>query len=440
MSLRNLLKKIKALALGHKVVSGVIIIILIAVGYYGYSSLNNKSGETRYVLAAAEKGTIISSVSGSGQVSALNQLDIKAGASGKIFYINLQKGQAVKAGTLLAEVYPKDAQKTVQSAENDLVNAQLSTTDVQGIATDALDTAYDEGLGALTNIFKDLVTIKTNLDPMFQTSSYGDTKSDMDYYLYLVKFYNKNSSDLNYWNNDIEKKYTDMQDGLLTIQQAGWLLNKSSPGSQIEEAVNNAYTSGKTFLDLVRQAFNLAQEYQNILSTKNLTPLIASATTTSQVTNLSSAISSLSTDITALSTAKTDITTKEQAVAKIGTDVQSQNLNIQQYENALADAKDNLAKYYIYAPIDGIISAADSTVKTGNTVSSGTVLGSIVTKQQILEISLSETDIPKIKLGDKVVVTFDAIDGLSISGKVTEVDTVGTVSQGVVSYNVKITF
>jgi len=49
-------------------------------------------------------------------------------------------------------------------------------------------------------------------------------------------------------------------------------------------------------------------------------------------------------------------------------------------------------------------------------------------------------DVSKIKTGDKVNLTFDAIDGLNISGQVAEIDLVGTVSQGVVNYNVQISF
>ncbi|MEW6617134.1 MAG: hypothetical protein AB1333_01810, partial [Patescibacteria group bacterium] len=37
-------------------------------------------------------------------------------------------------------------------------------------------------------------------------------------------------------------------------------------------------------------------------------------------------------------------------------------------------------------------------------------------------------------------VTFDAIDGLSITGEVSEIDSAGTVTQGVVNYKVKISF
>ncbi|MDD5433706.1 MAG: hypothetical protein PHE77_03610, partial [Candidatus Pacebacteria bacterium] len=56
------------------------------------------------------------------------------------------------------------------------------------------------------------------------------------------------------------------------------------------------------------------------------------------------------------------------------------------------------------------------------------------------EISLNEVDVAKVKIGQRAIITFDAIDELEITGKVEDVDTIGTVSQGVVSYNVKIIF
>jgi len=67
-------------------------------------------------------------------------------------------------------------------------------------------------------------------------------------------------------------------------------------------------------------------------------------------------------------------------------------------------------------------------------------MGSIITNDKIANITLNEVDIAKVKLGQKVDITFDALDDLSIVGEVAEIDTLGTVSQGVVSYNVKISF
>ena len=42
--------------------------------------------------------------------------------------------------------------------------------------------------------------------------------------------------------------------------------------------------------------------------------------------------------------------------------------------------------------------------------------------------------------GEKAIITFDALADLSMTGSVAEIDTIGTVSQGVVSYSIKIAF
>jgi len=432
--IKAFLNFIKNYARNHKIIASVAIIVLVASGYFTFKSFNTTTGPTKYVLAQAEKGTIISSLSSSGQVAALDSIDLKAKTSGSVVYVGAKAGDIVKAGQLLVKINDRDAQKAVQSAENDLANAQLSTTDVSGTANDALDTALGGGLDALTNIFKDLKTIKTNLDPIFQESSYGDKENDIDYYLRLVKFYADNPSDLNFWSGDIEQKYNNMQTNLDSVEKTAWLLNKNSQPSQILSGVSNTYTAVKSFLDLERQALSLAQKYQRILDSENLIPSISVATTTDHVTKLSDAVTSLSTDVNDLFTAKTDITAKQATVAKTGVNIQSENLNIQQYVNALANAKDTLYQHYIYAPFDGVVSAIN--VLVGDTAS-GTV-GSIITKTMSTDISFGETDIAKIKIGQKATLTFDAINDLTITGKVYSIDVVGTSSQGVVSYNVKI--
>jgi len=119
-------------------------------------------------------------------------------------------------------------------------------------------------------------------------------------------------------------------------------------------------------------------------------------------------------------------------------DIRTAKVNIQQKEDALISAKQELTDHYIYTPLGGIV--ADVKIKKGDSVSAGTALVSIITQQKIAEITLNEVDAAKVKTGQKTTLTFDALPELSISGKVIEVDTVGQVSQGVVSYGVKIVF
>jgi multidrug efflux pump subunit AcrA (membrane-fusion protein) len=67
-------------------------------------------------------------------------------------------------------------------------------------------------------------------------------------------------------------------------------------------------------------------------------------------------------------------------------------------------------------------------------------LATLVTPQQIAKLSLNEVDAAKVKVGDKATLTFDAIDSLTLTGTVAQIDAAGTVSQGVVSYSIDIAF
>ncbi|MDO8676337.1 MAG: efflux RND transporter periplasmic adaptor subunit [Candidatus Azambacteria bacterium] len=143
-----------------------------------------------------------------------------------------------------------------------------------------------------------------------------------------------------------------------------------------------------------------------------------------------------------LAAAENSLSEKQSALSKLMAgadplDIKSQELSLQQRRNALYDAQAALADYSIKAPFDGV--AAKVNVKAGDSAS-GAAIATIITEQRISEISLNEVDMAKIKVGQPVTLAFDAIDGLSIAGKVAEIDSLGAVSQGVVTYNVKIVF
>jgi RND family efflux transporter MFP subunit len=103
-------------------------------------------------------------------------------------------------------------------------------------------------------------------------------------------------------------------------------------------------------------------------------------------------------------------------------------------QNAELAYNNNILK----APFDGTIAQLNNQV--GDQVTGSTDVAVETTTQSIAVIPLNEVDVAKVAVGDKVSMTFDAIDGLTITGTVVQIDNIGTVSQGVVSYNVKITF
>ena len=109
---------------------------------------------------------------------------------------------------------------------------------------------------------------------------------------------------------------------------------------------------------------------------------------------------------------------------------------MQQQQLAVQTAEENLADDSLRAPISGVVSAVDAA--EGAAVPSPAV--SIVGDGEVAQITLNETDAANVHVGQPATLTFDALPDLSLAGQVSEVDAVGTVSQGVVNYNVKVSF
>lgn len=96
----------------------------------------------------------------------------------------------------------------------------------------------------------------------------------------------------------------------------------------------------------------------------------------------------------------------------------------------------------ITAPIDGTI--ANLKIANGNQVVASN-LGSNVPVLIIGDFSsynvliqVNEIDLAKVATDQKATITFDAISGKTLNGTVTQIDTVGTSTQGVVTYGVTV--
>ncbi len=117
---------------------------------------------------------------------------------------------------------------------------------------------------------------------------------------------------------------------------------------------------------------------------------------------------------------------------------QLQEISLQQRANSLADAKEKLQDYYIKAPFDGVVT--DLSVEAGDSISQSDVLASVITQEMVANITLNEVDAAMVKEGNDVELTFDALSDVTMQGKVSKVETIGTVESGVVSYQVEIAF
>ncbi|MFA6146269.1 MAG: HlyD family efflux transporter periplasmic adaptor subunit [Patescibacteria group bacterium] len=487
-----------------------LIIILIAGGSY-FVYKKNKSGatETRYTLTKVEKGTLITYVSGSGQISASNQVDIKAKALGDVVFLGVKLGQEVKNGTTLVKLDSSDAQINVRNAEtaletanlqledllapadkltmlqaeNSLTQAKDSLTklkftqetnyqnalDAKQNAEDDLQKAYEDGFNDVSNTFLDLPSIMTGLQDMLFGFNYSTTQYNLDYYTSISQLYDTKASQ---YRDDAYTKYQAARTAYDKNFQDYKTTNRSSSTTVIESLVGETYDTTKNIAEALKSANNLIQFYKDTLTGRSFRPQTLADThlstlnnyigkTNTYLINLLSVKNTFKTSRDTVITKERDlkemdqnnpidlaaseesIKEKEQKLAdlKAGAtdlDIRNQKITIQQKQDALTSAKQTLADYFIQAPFDGVV--AELNVKNGDSISSGTSVITFITKQKMAEVTLNEVDIAKVKTGQKVTITFDAIEDLSISGEVIETDAIGTVSQGVVTYNVKIGF
>jgi len=132
-----------------------------------------------------------------------------------------------------------------------------------------------------------------------------------------------------------------------------------------------------------------------------------------------------------LDAAKASVASAEKSLAATKADASNQQLDA--------------AKRKVTSPIDGTVNEINikngddlSKLSSGSSRSVPIIIGDLGTMKA--QVAVNEVDISNVTIGQKVTMTFSAIDGLTATGKVENMDSLGTLSSGVVTYNVTIGF
>ncbi|MBP6859213.1 MAG: HlyD family efflux transporter periplasmic adaptor subunit [Candidatus Magasanikbacteria bacterium] len=468
-----MLKNIVGFIKMHKAYTLIAICIIGVGGNFAYKHFKNDKSATSYVLAAVTKGTLITSISGSGQISAVSQVDVKAKASGELTSISVKQGQEVRAGALLAVVDARDAVRSVRDAQTALETAKLELDKVleptDGLtvlqaensliqakeskqkAEDDIKKSYEDGFNSVSNAFLALPTVMTGIQDILFANSFNASQSNIDFYAGAVTAYDDHALE---YRDNASAAYEKARIAYDKNFQDYKIITRFSSVETIEAAISQTYDTTKLIAEAVKSANNLIQFYQDNLTEHNLKPNSLSnthlsslnsytGTTNNHLSSLLAIEQSIESSKKSIISAQRSIEEKELSLIKIKNpadelDIRAKKIAIQQKQDALVAANQTLSDHYIRAPFAGVV--AKITLKKGDSISSGGALLTLATKQHTAEISLNEVDVSKVAVGQKVTLTFDAIDALSIAGQVAEIDSIGTVSQGVVTYNVKILF
>ena len=434
----NFLHRIKAWFVSHKVLGLVGIVVLAGLAYYVFGS--KSSVPTRYVESKVSKGTIISAVTGSGQVSASNQIDIKPKVSGNITYLPVKAGQYVSAGSVIAQIDSTDALRAVRDAQANVASAELSLEklklqDSSDNMNASLSKSYDDGFNAVSNTFLDLPGIMDGLSNMFFKLNAITNKYNVNWYAEQFPADDPDAFTVLTYKSDFVNAYNTALASYNSTSDEYKSISRTSDSSSIYDLITNTYDTTKLIATAIKDANNYLDFVSSSLQKRNAN---VPAVLTNNKTTLTSDTSQTNTHLSDLLSIKSTIHGYQDAFPSNTLDLKSAELSVTQKQNALQDAKTNLDDYSIRAPFAGILAKVG--INMADSVSSGTVVATIITKKQLANISLNEVDVSKIKIGEKATLTFDAIPSLSIVGEVESIDSIGTVTQGVVTYNVQIGF
>lgn len=448
-------------ATAHKIISSIVAIVLVGGGWY--IARGSSAAPIHYILGEAATSTIIASVSASGQVSASDQVDVKAKVSADVVRVDVAAGDRVAAGQALVSLDATDALQSYKDAENSLTQAELQyqkdsaqapidyqkDQDSLTTAKEDLANAYNDSFNTLTDTYLDFPAVMTSAQSALFGYDFDSHKSqwNMDILMNLVS--DRDTGTAAGFELSSKSDYAAARAAYDQAVAAYKLTSRTSSTDTQEALLGQSIDMATAVTQALQSELNFYGAVSDLAQTYDLR-LPASFTTVQS--GIRSELSTANGDLSSLLSQKKTITSDKQAVTsatqaitldQVGNTAGNNPINLQIEKNNLdkqtadlAQQQADLADYTVRAPFAGTVSSV--AVQKGDTASGA--VATIVTDTQLAQLSLNEVDAAKIKLGEKATLTFDAINGLTLTGAVAEIDSVGTVSQGVVSYTVKISF
>lgn len=431
----------------YKAITGLVIALALAGAYAGYHALAGGESEARYIFAPVRRGALEVTVSGSGQVSASSQIEVKAKTSGEVLTLSAVAGKFVPAGAPLIVLDGRDAEKLVRDAEIALENAKISYEKVRGpagssvarIKEEATATrarAYDDGFSSVANAFIDLPSLLTDFKEVLQGTTLDKNQENVSWYANQVPAGFEEERALAVLLRDQTRSAYETARRAYDANSTRYKSTaRLSPREDIQALIENSYRATQSIADAVKSAGSYIDFVRDFMEEHNFAVLAA---TTAHLDALNAFTGTLNGHTAKLLSAASVLTDVEYAYTDADLDLAAQTLALKQKENALADAREKLADATIRAPFAGVL--AKLSVRRGDSVSSGAAVATLITVRRLAELSLNEVDAARIAVGQKAILSFDAVPETRADGVVSEIDAVGTMSQGVVSYTIKIAF
>ena len=225
---------------------------------------------------------------------------------------------------------------------------------------------------------------------------------------------------------------------------AKWSAEIANVG-QSNSGLENLLQDEISYLNTIRQLLNTVGD------TLNNSPVLSVSTLAIYKADVTVALNEVNLATTNLNTISQNIASQKLTVEQFASDlalkkagaapsdIAAQAAAVAQAQASVKSAEAKLQNAEIVAPISGVITQFDA--KVGQLATPGVALVSIISNNGYeVDAGVSETDIGKVALGDSVSMTLDAFPNESFAGKVFYIAPAETNQNGVITYQIKISF
>lgn len=405
-----------------KIIALLLIVAILGTGVFFYFNKNNKKADVTVSTARVIRGNIRVSVSGSGTLEAIESYEVKSKVSGDVLSSPFNEGDKVEKDQVLYTIDTTDIQNTIERAELSMEKTRDSyNTTMENIEKLTVKAPIN---GTITEMYVakgDSVNSGTKICDITDNSKMTLTVpfNSVD----AASVYNGASARVVLDNSFFETT------GVVTRVATGSVSTDTYASiTYVDISVDNpgGIKEGDTATAMVGEvACNSSGTFKNN----------GKKTVTAEV---SGEVGTIYNNMGDYMYAGGVILALESD--NVETTVKNAKNSLRDAELSLENTYDKLDDYTIKAPISGTVIYKN--IKAGDTLDNTTGAASLCyiadLSSIVFTLSVDELDINKIKTGQNVEITADAVAGM-YTGKVSKVSINGSTANGVTTYPVEIT-
>lgn len=425
----------------HLVASIVVAVVVVGgIGAVWYIATNRPPA---FSGTGVEQGNVVVSVDEPGTVTVQNDADLSFQEPGQIANVNVQEGDTVSAGTVLASLDNSSLVSGLEQASATLAEAQANLDElIAGTRPEQL--AVDQS--AVSSAQASVTSASASLAAAVQSAyaAADDAVHNQTDNLFL----NPKTTNPTFQVPDLNSQAAiNIVETRISLEPMFSTWYAAAAASSSDPA--NAGTLTSTDLDQVQSYLDaLALVVNDAQPTFAVSASVLSGYRTNVATGrteVTAAITGVTTAENTLSSAQAGLASAESqlSLAQAGStpqDIEAQKAAVQEAQAAVSSAQLAVDHASLVAPFSGTVQ--DLTAKIGQVVSPGAPLLSLVSNTGIkIEAYASEQDAVKIQEGDAANVTLDAYGtGTLFPATVATVDTAETEVNGSPAYQVTLYF